>query len=111
MLGCLLKARGLRPESCLRSPLRPSRELGCGKTAGGVSPGHLSLTPPGASPSGGSRSPTLLFSERGLGRRYGEGGASVKGQAWLARLGGVLGAGQGAQEPLPRLEGAGPGAG
>lgn len=50
MLGCLLKARGLRPESCLRSPLRPSR--GCGKTTGGVSPGHSFLTPPGASPSG-----------------------------------------------------------
>lgn len=33
MLGCLLKARGLRLESCLRSPLWPSRELSCGKTA------------------------------------------------------------------------------
>lgn len=38
-------------------------------------------------------------------------GASVKGQARLAGQGGVLGAGQGAQEPLRRLEGAGPGAG
>lgn len=33
MLGCLLKARGLRPESCLLSPLWPSREPSCGKTA------------------------------------------------------------------------------
>lgn len=38
-------------------------------------------------------------------------GASVKGQARLAAQGGVLGAGQGAQEPLRRLEGAGPGTG
>lgn len=46
-----------------------------------------------------------------IGAKVRGGGASVKGQAWLAGLGGVLGAGQGAQEPLPRLEGAGPGAG
>lgn len=97
MLGCLLKARGLRLESCLRSPLWPSWELSCRKTAGEWVSGpvpyashaaplpalHLPGEGGGARPAAvegaASRVPRASLSQSGDGARVM--GASVEGRA------------------------------